>query len=346
MLYFSSLLRSPEYQPAAKNLFAALEAHGVKYDLLSNTKDIWLRDFMPVRRKDGKYVSFRYEPTYLSLTFQLQTDFRQDVSGQFWTFSPDFSNVIYSDIDLDGGNIVFSPSKEKVVISERVFGENPGLERDELIGKLEELLMAQVIVIPALLPEEDMTGHADGMVRFVDEHTVLGNDVPGENGLEQEIKKILEKQGIRVIDFPYYDSPGISAEGCYLNYLETYDHIFFPVFGSDMDEKAIQAAGQIFSKQVVPVRINEIAKEGGGLNCISWEMDPRDTVEYRQLDYPIVTCPVCGSETLGMDWVCPRCGWEQDGTTEGADFSSANGMTLAKYREAYRKSVRTYSPDM
>lgn len=337
MLHFSSLLRSPEYQPAAENLFAALEAHGVKYDLLPNTKDIWMRDFMPVRRKDGKYVSFRYEPTYLNHDIQLRTDFRRDISGQFWAFSPDFSHVIYSDINLDGGNMVFSPSRETVIISERVFAENPYYERDKLIGQLEELLMAKVILIPALTLAEDMTGHADGMVRFVDEYTALGNDVSEEHGLEQEIKKILERQGIRVIDFPYYDSPGISAEGCYLNYLETYDHIFLPVFGSEMDQKAIQMANEIFSKQVVPVRINEIAKEGGCLNCISWEIDPRDATEYKEDHFPIVTCPVCGTETLGMDWVCPRCGWEQDGAEEDSDFSNANGMTVETYRSIHRK---------
>ena len=340
MIFLSSLLRSPEYQPAAENLFAALEASGVKYDLLPNTRDIWMRDFMPIRRKDGKYISFRYEPAYLNYAFQLRTDFRKDISGQFWTFDPDYNNVIYSDINLDGGNVVFSPSRKTVIISERVFAENPHCEQDELIQQLEELLMAKVILIPALPPAEDMTGHVDGMVRFLDEHTVIGNDVPEDNRLEQEIKTILEQHDLRVIVFPYYDSPGISAEGCYLNYLETYDHIFLPVFGNDMDQKAIQMANEIFSKQVVPVRIHEIAKEGGCLNCISWEIDPRDTVEYREDQFPIVTCPVCGNETLGMNWICPRCGWEQDGAEADSDFSSANGATPRKYRSLYLAAMK------
>lgn len=337
MLYFSSILHSPEYRPVAENLFSALEASGVKYDLLPNTRDIWMRDFMPVRRKDGKYVSFRYEPTYLTHDIQLRTDFRKDISGQFWIFDPNLSRVIYSDINLDGGNVVFSPSRKTVIISERVFAENPRYERDKLIQQLEELLMAKVILIPALPSAEDMTGHADGMVRFVDEHTVIGNDVPEGNDLEREIKKILERNGIRVIDFPYYSSRGISAKGCYLNYLETYDHVFLPVFGNDMDQKAVQMANGIFSKRVMPVRINEIAKEGGCLNCISWEIDPRDAIEYQEDQFPIVTCPICGDETLGMGWVCPRCGWEQDGIEEDSDFSGANGMTVEVYRKIYRE---------
>ena len=46
-------------------MFAALDLFNIKYKLLNNTKDIWARDYMPVKTKSGKYVSFRYEPSYL-----------------------------------------------------------------------------------------------------------------------------------------------------------------------------------------------------------------------------------------------------------------------------------------
>lgn len=274
MLYFSSLLKTaPQYSASAQNLFAALDANKIKYDLLSGTRDIWMRDFMPVQRKDGTYISFRYEPSYLKDQPKLRTDFHRDISGRFSIFdSPD--DVIYSDINLDGGNVVLSPSKGKAIISDRVFSENPGYAEGALIRVLEELLTTHVIVIPSL--PSDMTGHADGMVRFVDENTVVGNATSYQNGLEQRIKEVLALHGINTIDFPYYSASGISAEGCYLNYLETYDHIFLPVFGSDMDQEAIQRAEEVFSKQVVPVRIDEIAKEGGGLNCVSWEVSCPD----------------------------------------------------------------------
>ena len=65
----------------------------------------------------------------------------------------------------------------------------------------------------------DMTGHADGMVRFIDENTVIGNRVPGKNSLEKRIASILQDNGIHTTEFPYFDSKGISAEGCYLNFL-------------------------------------------------------------------------------------------------------------------------------
>ena len=266
MLYLSSLLQTnPTYKPAANRLFAALYSVGVKYQLIDGTRDIWLRDFMPVQIRGGSFVSFRYEPSYLADIPKLKTNYKQDIASQF-SFS-----VTYSDVNLDGGNVVFSPSKEKAIISDRILTENPNYTQAELIEIMGQQLKAQVILIPSLKKKTDMTGHADGMVRFVDENTVIGNCVPSKNGLEQRIQSVLQGYGIDVIDFPYFSSSHDSAVGCYLNFLETERHIFLPVFGNELDDKAVASAKEIFAKMIIPVNVNEIAREGGVLNCISWE---------------------------------------------------------------------------
>ena len=265
MIYFSSLLyATPAYAPEARRLFDALDTQSVEYRLLDGTKDIWLRDFMPVRVKSGKYISFRYEPGYLADAPTLRTDFRRDLAPRF---APE--NLVYSDINLDGGNVVFSPSREVAVISDRVFSENPTFPEKALVRELERLLGAQVVIIPSLA--SDMTGHADGMVRFLDEKTALGNGTPYQNGLEQRIARVLKEHGIDTLEFPYFASPKNSAVGCYLNYLETERAVFLPVFGATADESAVAKATALFAKPVVPIRLNEIAKKGGCLNCISWE---------------------------------------------------------------------------
>lgn len=175
MLYFSSILQTnPTYKSAADRLFAAFESAGIEYRLLCGTHDIWLRDFMPVQIRDGSYVSFRYEPSYLADIPKLKTNYKQDIASQF-SFS-----ITYSDINLDGGNVVISPSKEKAIISDRILKENPNYTQAELIKTLEQQLKAQVILIPSLKKKNDMTGHADGMVRFVNENTVIGNCVPSK----------------------------------------------------------------------------------------------------------------------------------------------------------------------
>ena len=265
MLYFSARLStSPAYKPAADRLFAALKSHGVDFRLLDGLRDIWLRDVMPVRTRPGSYVSFRYTPSYLDDTPALRTDFRKEIVPRL-----PLENLVYSDINLDGGNVVFSPSRETAIISDRIFTENRAYSSAGLVQELERLLEARLIIIPSL--RSDMTGHADGMVRFVDENTVIGNRTRYRFGLEMQIKVTLRNHGIEVCDFPYFESKGDSAVGCYLNFLDAGQALFLPVFGADMDGEAIEAAKSIFNKPVVPVNINEIAKDGGVLNCISWE---------------------------------------------------------------------------
>ncbi len=263
MLYFSSQLNIQKHKPAADRMFAALDLFNIKYKLLNNTKDIWLRDFMPIKTKSGKYISFRYEPSYLANNPQLRTNFKTDIAPHF------VLPVTYSNINLDGGNVVFSPSKTKAVITDRVFSENPEYDKNTLLLELEKLLEASLIIIPSL--KSDMTGHADGMVRFVNENTVVANAPLSPFGFETKVKKALQNHGIEVLDFPYFDSNGDSAIGCYLNFLETEQAIFLPVFSVDTDNKAVQTAKHIFHKVIIPVNINEIAADGGLLNCISWE---------------------------------------------------------------------------
>lgn len=219
---------------------------------------------MPVKTKSGKYISFRYEPGYLKGYETQRTDYRKDIAPHFKL------PVTYSNINLDGGNVVFSPSKGKAVITDRVFSENPAYDKNTLLTELENLLEAEIVIIPSL--KSDMTGHADGVVRFIDEDTAIGNASPFKTGYEYRVKTALKERGISVIDFPYFDSGYKSAVGSYLNFSETEKHIFLPVFGDVRDETAVKRAREVFGKEIIAVNINGIAEDGGALNCISWEI--------------------------------------------------------------------------
>lgn len=259
-VYFSYLLCQYSF---GTNLTAALDAHNIPYHFLPNAKDIWLRDFMPVRTGSGKLVSFRYEPSYLKNDPDLRTDFRKDLAPQLGL------PVTYSNINLDGGNVVFSPSGARVLISDRVFSENLEYPSAALVHELSELLEAEVLIIPSL--KSDMTGHADGMARFLDDRTVLCNRPLSSCGFEQKVKRSVRDYGLDAVNFPFVPTGGISAVGCYLNYLETEQAVFLPVFGIEQDAEAAASARQIFHKEIVTVNIREIAQQGGCLNCISWE---------------------------------------------------------------------------
>lgn len=261
MLYFSSSLNQTAYIQDAYALFSVLQLYRENFYLFDGGKNIWARDYMPIRNHKGEFLSFRYSPSYMADCPAEYTNYRTDIRLPFTTR--------YSNINLDGGNAVFSPSRKTVIISDRIFSENPEWNGETLGTELSELLDARIIFIESLT--SDFTGHADGMVRFLSEDTVLINKTSFKHGLEQRQSQALRELGFAVVEFPYFYSGGISAVGSYLNYLETPKHIFLPVFGISTDADALKEASGLFQKDIVPVLLSAIPKKGGALNCISWE---------------------------------------------------------------------------
>ena len=102
MLYFSSLLKNPPYTQDADMLFFTLRSHGEDFCLFDGGKNIWARDYMPIRNHKGELLSFRYSPSYMADCPAEYTNYRTDIRLPFPTR--------YSSINLDGGNAVFSPS--------------------------------------------------------------------------------------------------------------------------------------------------------------------------------------------------------------------------------------------
>ncbi len=88
--------------------------------------------------------------------------------------------------------------------------------------------------------------------------------------------KVLEKAKLKYIEVPYNpysNKTNLDAKGIYLNYLQMKDIIFVPVYGLKEDEQAIKILKSVFPKEkIVPVPSIEIAKQGGVLNCISWNV--------------------------------------------------------------------------
>ena len=338
MIYLSSqLLRNKRYKKETQNFVDILKEYKVLYNFIDGTKDIWVRDFMPIQSHNGPFYSFKYEPSYLIGREDLRTDYKTTY-GHLHNRTPQ-----YSKINLDGGNVVFSPSGELAIISERVFSENSKKSRDEIINSLSKTLRTKIIFIPCLSPSEDMTGHADGMVHFVDDKTVIVNESLFANDFEWKIKDILLKNGLNVIEFPFYLSgDSMSAEGCYLNIIETENIVFVPQFSNPKDEIALQKAHEIFHKKAVPVPLKNIAKDGGGLRCITWITS--DAVKrfdkYSEENYRIDKCPVCGKNIIYYyNDLCEICFWEEDGSiSDEWDYSPANGASLTEYRENYNKN--------
>lgn len=271
VVYLSELLE--EHFPKCFNrLTYILKKHGVEYRLLKGTKDIWCKDYMPIQTESGKLIQFSYEPSYLKGNKEWE-DSRSDVREvcQLNGFEPVFSNI-----NLDGGNVLLCSGR--AIVSDRIFTENPKYtDKEQLVKDLSELLEAEVIIIPA--QNGDMTGHADGMVRFINHDTILGNNRSDEykywtNGIE----KVLKDYSLKYIDVPFFYSYKDSkhpnhAIGVYVNYLEVGNLIVLPVFEieGNKDAEAIAAFNQIFPDKIIEtINFNDVALEGGVLNCTTW----------------------------------------------------------------------------
>lgn len=270
-VYMSELLME-RYPETCKSLIKILEKHNVNYSFIKGTKDIWCRDYMPVQTESGKLIQFRYDPSYLKGKKEWEES-RSDVKDICKQ-----NNIIatFSDINLDGGNVLICDGR--AIISDRIYSENPDKTREELRKELAMLLECEIIVIPSLYKTADFTGHADGMVRFVDRNTVLGikYDDRYKKDWWKNTQKVLDTYNISFIEVPFFeDEPDRehpeSAIGVYVNYLEVNDLIVVPVFGREEDARAIETIQKAFpNKQIETINYNDVAKEGGLLNCTTW----------------------------------------------------------------------------
>lgn len=268
-VYLSEKLHSDErFKSTCSGLIGLLDKHGIKYDFLKSTNDIWCRDYMPIQKVKGKFVQFRYEPSYLKDELELQTDPIEVCNAN--NFNPEFSKI-----NLDGGNVV--NWSDRAIITDRIFDENPEYtSKTKLISEIEKLLEVEIIVIPKI--NSDMTGHADGLIRFVNRNTLLGNNREQEykywkNGID----KVLKNYGLDYIDIPFLDHKEkkfpYHAIGCYVNYLEVKDLIVLPIFETEnnKDKKVYDTFKQIFpERKIETINFNAIGLLGGLLNCTTW----------------------------------------------------------------------------
>lgn len=270
LLYLSPLLedRFPNFY---KEFIAKLDLHNVDYMFLEHTKDVWCRDYMPIQTDIRKYVFSKYNPPYLkSKKDRLTISDNVKVA-----YSMNLGEFQISPILIEGGNVV--KSKNKIICTSRVIDDNSDFEPNDVLDWLKRLFKDKEIIIIPETPN-DFTGHADGMVRFLNENTVLINDYSKEEdrGFVDKLYKILRAANLKPIEIPtsiYENTTFVDASGCYINYLQIGKLIFLPTFNREEDKEVEKMFQKLFEGHtVVPVLSNELAKEGGVLNCCTWNI--------------------------------------------------------------------------
>jgi agmatine deiminase len=221
---------------------------------------------MPVQVTNETFCKFTYNPDYLR-------DHRDRITPAAACRLRSMSKSRNVPLVVDGGNIVSAVSK--VILTNKVYKENPGRNWREIRRMLADALQAECTIIPR--PPGDPIGHADGVARFLDEDTVLVNDFRGvEAGYGRRLRAVLQGHGLECVPVPYFFenrvTDGIpSAVGCYINYLRTEKLLVLPVFGVKQDETAIRRFESLFpGMRIIALQCTSLAREGGCLNCISW----------------------------------------------------------------------------
>lgn len=269
-IYFSELLKTdPRFSETSKQIISTLDDFGAKYKFLPNTKDIWARDYMPIQINDGKFIEYRYDPDYLQGNWKGSRDLK--------TYPDIFCDTIglrttKTDIIIDGGNVV--KSENSIILTDKVVWENERhYSEKKLIKKLHDLFEVDKVVL-ITWDEECEYGHADGMLRFINNDKVLlsGFYEKADDKLKKWILNSLDKAKIDR-DWLRVSEKEVEDNIAYINFLQTKDLILVPSLNRHEDDIAVKEISKHFaeySAKISKVDMKEIVQHSGALNCITW----------------------------------------------------------------------------
>lgn len=263
-VYLADGLR--HYMPMFRNLIKAFESEGITFSFLPRTeseKHVWARDYMPIQIEKDKFLRYRYEPDYL---------------WGFEDYIPDYLSIdndlnldcISTDIILDGGNVI--KCGNKVIMTDKILKENRYRHKKNLISKLEDLLQAEIVLIP--WDKYDEFGHADGMVRYIEGNRVLMNNYAKFDPLFRDKLISALVPHFKVEEFFYYTPRRSQYSWAYINFLQIGTTIFVPGLGIDEDLLAMEKTQAIYpnNKVIMIDECQDLVRDGGALNCISWNI--------------------------------------------------------------------------
>lgn len=263
-VYLAKGMTSEKYVDATGHLLGVLHNRKISWNFLPLTVSplhIWTRDYMPVQVSKEKFVRFNYSPDYL----KDNPEYKPGISVILSTLG---IHVINSDIIIDGGNVISCGNI--VVMTDKIIRENTHYDQNGLIDMLGQLLEAEIVLIPEDYYDE--YGHADGMVRYMGEGRVLLNNYC-------DFDKALRKRLLAALS-PHFDIAELhygthtDKSWAYLNFLHVGHHIFIPMMEDKLGETAFRQIADAFPQcKCHPIhRCESIVREGGALNCSTWNI--------------------------------------------------------------------------
>ncbi|MBR1941065.1 MAG: agmatine deiminase family protein [Bacteroidaceae bacterium] len=254
-----------------RHLKDLLNEIGIESKELKSTNDYWARDYMPIQLDENEFLKYYYCPDYLINKDDIDsiTDVSKVISGMGL-------NCRSTNLIIDGGNMV--PCGPYIVMTDKVFSENRKKKDDaDFKALLESELGHPVIIIPWTPHEDDVYGHSDGFIKWCGDNRILmgnhGDCYPEEAA---SIRRILESYGFEVTEMRFngkVDKPCYDLNWAYINFLQVGKNIIMPKFNIEEDSIAQQYIQEAFQDcNIRQIEMAEIAREGGALHCISWNV--------------------------------------------------------------------------
>lgn len=252
------------------------QAIDVKHVALETMADIWARDF-GTANPQAPFI-FRYSAAGQGGGINGQAE--AYAVQEYLTKLTQSARLKYDNVDLinDGGNWVEDYSGN-VVLSRKFLADNRLPE-----SEAKTILRAQTDAVNIAFIDADEQGgleHADGVVSFVDENSLIINtydeDPEYAAKLKSDLRSGLPNVKITEIATPYdgtqiYDDRFGSACGLYTNALVTPHRIYFPQFGIPQDAIALAQVRAATTREVIPVNSAKVCEMGGGVRCMSWQL--------------------------------------------------------------------------
>lgn len=269
-VYFSDLL--PKKCPILnQHIVEALETNKIRYVYLSETKDIWCRDFMPIQIEEDHFVFYKYTPDYLQTPYyrRIQTNPEKVFQAPQNRLEQVTRNAITIDLVIDGGNVV--KCGDTVVMTEKVFFENKDKTRAEVERILKDAFQSDILFLP--WDRKETFGHSDGIVHYAgDGRILLTNYDDFSPYYYNRFRKALEKH-FEIIHLKYEAKRPHARSWVYINFLQVGKLVLVPQLGLEEDKQALeQIAKALPDCEAVGIPALEAVRRGGALNCISWNI--------------------------------------------------------------------------
>jgi agmatine/peptidylarginine deiminase len=266
--------------------------NNVEFIEYADLTDIWIRDYAPLTTIAYNYpssVKFKYSPSYIKEKDKKYIEGDDKVGESLAAIRAGWAPRLV-DYTWDMGNLTHNGAGT-AIITNRLIKDNEHVSLEELKSIIRIYLgFSDIIFIP--VEPGDKTGHVDGMVRFIDEKVLAVGAYPAYTRNHSFMNRLATKLEtdlgpdytiIRLLNGKPEDhaSEGIaSAVGNHVNFLRINDIILFPYYSDPISKQPLDDFKNALQEnhlniKVVPVDTHEIiklAKKGGVLNCISWQL--------------------------------------------------------------------------